>query len=63
MLKKDAIKHPFDVYVNTNKIVGSDPGVRAAAAAWLKRMEDGDEDVLKDWRVWREPSEKVAGGV
>ena len=48
----------FDVYVNINKDAESDPGVKAAAAAWFKRMEDGDEDSLKNWRVWRELSVK-----
>ncbi|KAN0105297.1 hypothetical protein V8E52_010842 [Russula decolorans] len=57
-LQKDAIKHLFDVYVNINKDAESDPGVKAAAAAWFKRMEDGDEDALKNWRVWRELSVK-----
>ncbi|KAF8493431.1 hypothetical protein F5888DRAFT_1806201 [Russula emetica] len=47
-LQKDAIKHLFDVYVNINKDAESDPGVKAAAAAWFKRMEDGDEDALKN---------------
>jgi len=44
--------------VNTNKDAESDPGVKAAAAAWFKRMEDGDEDALKNWRMWRELSVK-----
>ncbi len=44
--------------MNTNKDAESDPGVKAAAAAWLKLMEDGDEDALKVWRVWRELSVK-----
>ena len=57
-MKKDAIKHLFEVYVNINKDAESDPGVKAAAAAWFKRMEDGDEDALKNWRVWRELSVK-----
>ncbi|KAI9450849.1 arginyl-tRNA synthetase [Lactarius psammicola] len=57
-LQKDAIKHLFDVYVNINKDAESDPGVKTAAAAWFKRMEEGDEDALKNWRVWRELSVK-----
>lgn len=57
-LQKDAIKHLFDVYVNINKDAESDPSVKPAAAAWFKRMEDGDEDALKNWRVWRELSVK-----
>ena len=35
-----------------------DPKVREEAAAWFKRMEDGDEEALKNWRVWRELSVK-----
>jgi arginyl-tRNA synthetase len=50
--------HLFDVYVNINRDAEFDPGVKAAAAAWFKRMEDGDEDALKNWRVWRELSVK-----
>jgi arginyl-tRNA synthetase len=57
-LKKDATKHLYDVHVNINNDAESDPGVKAAAAAWFKRMEDGDEDALKNWRVWRELSVK-----
>jgi len=57
-LQKDAIKHLFDVYVNINKDAESDPGVKAAAVAWFKLMEDGDEDALIVWRVWRELSVK-----
>ena len=30
--------------------------MREQAAAWFKRMEDGDEEALKNWRVWRELS-------
>jgi len=44
--------------VSINKDAESDPGVKTAAAAWFKRMEDGDEDALKNWRVWRELSVK-----
>ncbi|KAH9968508.1 hypothetical protein BGW80DRAFT_1461893 [Lactifluus volemus] len=57
-LQRDAIKHLYDIYVNINKDADSDPGVKAAAAAWFKRMEDGDEDALRNWRVWRELSVK-----
>ncbi|KAF9011216.1 hypothetical protein BDQ17DRAFT_1420626 [Cyathus striatus] len=57
-LEKDAIKHLFDVYVKVNKDADADPNVKAEAAKWFKRMEDGDEDALKNWRVWRELSVK-----
>ncbi|KAF9477841.1 arginyl-tRNA synthetase [Pholiota conissans] len=57
-LEKDAIKHLFDVYVKVNKDAENDPSVKAEAAMWFKRMEDGDEEALKNWRVWREMSVK-----
>ena len=57
-LEKDAIKHLFDVYVKVSKDGESDPNVKIEAAKWFKRMEDGDEEALKNWRVWRELSVK-----
>ncbi|PPQ70033.1 hypothetical protein CVT24_003800 [Panaeolus cyanescens] len=57
-LEKDAIKHLFDIYVKVNKDAESDPEVKVEAAKWFKRMEDGDEEALKNWRVWREMSIK-----
>ncbi|KZT24804.1 arginyl-tRNA synthetase [Neolentinus lepideus HHB14362 ss-1] len=52
-LEKDAIKHLFDVYVQVNKDAAENPEVKVEAAKWFKRMEDGDEEALKNWRVWR----------
>ncbi|KAF9557000.1 arginyl-tRNA synthetase [Agrocybe pediades] len=57
-LEKDAIKHLFDVYVKVSKDAEADPNVKVTAAEWFKRMEDGDEEALKNWRVWREMSVK-----
>ena len=57
-LEKDAIKHLLDIYVKVNKEADEDPSVKEEAAKWFKRMEDGDEDALKNWRVWREMSVK-----
>lgn len=57
-LEKDAIKHLYDVYVKVTKDAEADPNVKVEAAGWFKRMEDGDEDALKNWRVWRELSVK-----
>ena len=57
-LKKDAIKYHFDIYVKVNKEAEDDPSVKVKAAKWFKRMEDGDETALKNWRVWREMSVK-----
>jgi arginyl-tRNA synthetase len=41
-----------------NKDADADPSVRVAAAQWFKRMEDGDESALANWRVWRALSVK-----
>ncbi|KAL4251407.1 class-I aminoacyl-tRNA synthetase family protein [Abortiporus biennis] len=57
-LEKDAIKHLFNVYVKVNADAEKDPEVKVEAAKWFKRMEDGDEEALKNWRVWRELSVK-----
>ncbi|KZT69980.1 arginyl-tRNA synthetase [Daedalea quercina L-15889] len=57
-LEKDAIKHLFDIYVKINADAEKDPSVKAEAAAFFKRMEDGDEAALTDWRQWRELSVK-----
>lgn len=36
-----------------NKDAEADPEVKATAAQWFKRMEDGEEDALQNWRGWR----------
>ncbi|KZT04519.1 arginyl-tRNA synthetase [Laetiporus sulphureus 93-53] len=55
-LEKDAIRHLFEVYVKINADAEKDPNVKVEAAAFFKRMEDGDETALADWRIWRELS-------
>ncbi|KAI0765902.1 arginyl-tRNA synthetase [Trametes elegans] len=55
-LEKDAIQHLFEVYVKINAEADKDPSIREQASAWFKRMEDGDEEALKNWRVWRQLS-------
>ncbi|KAF6751323.1 arginyl-tRNA synthetase [Ephemerocybe angulata] len=57
-LEADAIKHLFEIYVQVNKDAETDPTVKETAAAWFKRMEDGDEAALANWRVWRDLSIK-----
>ena len=57
-LEVDPIHHLFEIYVQINKDAESDPTVKESASAWFKRMEDGDEAALKNWRVWRELSVK-----
>ena len=57
-LSKDAIRHLYDVYVQVSKDADTDPNVKVEAARTFKRMEDGDESVLVNWREWRELSIK-----
>lgn len=57
-LEKNAIQHLLEIYVKVNADAENDPKVREDAAAWFKRMEDGDEEALKNWRVWRDLSIK-----
>ena len=55
-LQQNAIQHLLEVYVKVNADAEEDPKVREDAAAWFKRMEDGDEEALRNWREWRELS-------
>ncbi|KAI0692889.1 arginyl-tRNA synthetase [Cytidiella melzeri] len=55
-LEKDAIKHLLDIYIKVNADAEEDPNVKVEAAKFFKRMEDGDESALENWRNWRELS-------
>ncbi|CAE6411455.1 unnamed protein product [Rhizoctonia solani] len=55
-LARDAIKHLYDVYVKINADATTDESVHDAARAYFKRMEDGDESALQNWRRWRDLS-------
>ena len=57
-LEKDAIKHLLDIYIKVNADAEKDPNVKVEAAKFFKRMEDGDESALVNWRHWRELSVK-----
>ncbi|GJE85387.1 arginyl-tRNA synthetase [Phanerochaete sordida] len=57
-LQKDAIKHLLDIYIKVNADAEKDPNVKIEAAKFFKRMEDGDESALANWRKWRELSVK-----
>ncbi|KAG8819776.1 hypothetical protein FRC17_010334 [Serendipita sp. 399] len=89
-MKREPIKHLYNVYVQINKDLKAEKpetekkdfkakqdeaealkpeeeekdddeaesGVDAAARAYFKRMESGDEDSLVNWRQWRELSIK-----
>jgi len=57
-LEKDPLMHLYNIYVKINKESDDDPKVKADAASWFKRMEDGDEEALKQWHGWQELSVK-----
>lgn len=57
-LEKDAIKHLLEIYVKVNADAEKDPNVKVEAATFFKRMEEGDESALVNWRQWRELSVK-----
>lgn len=61
LLKSDPINHLFSVYVKINadlKEEGPDleGGINDQARKFFKRMEDGDETALKNWKVFRDLS-------
>lgn len=66
-LASDPINHLFDVYVQINRDIsdeaekagdGVDPvgGTNDQARAYFRRMEDGDEEALKMWKIFRDLS-------
>ncbi|KAI7856611.1 arginyl-tRNA synthetase, partial [Circinella umbellata] len=55
-LENDPIHHLYDVYVKINQEAENDPGIDRLANDYFKRMEEGDENVLKQWRLFRELS-------
>ncbi|KAI9490906.1 hypothetical protein BDB00DRAFT_960390 [Zychaea mexicana] len=55
-LEKDPIHHLYDVYVKINQEAKVNPEIDKQANAYFKRMEQGDSDALKQWRLFRELS-------
>ncbi|KAI7863591.1 arginyl-tRNA synthetase [Spinellus fusiger] len=55
-LKKDAIKHLYDVYVRINEESSTIPDIDKQASKYFWRMEQGDEQVLERWKLFRELS-------
>lgn len=52
-LQKDPIHHLYQVYVQVNQLIKDDPEVDRAANAYFKKMEQGDEAALRQWRRFR----------
>lgn len=55
-LDKDGLRHLYDVYVKISAEEKTDQEVARAAKSYFKRMEDGDEEALRNWRRWRADS-------
>ncbi|CUM63367.1 uncharacterized protein PRCAT00000940001 [Priceomyces carsonii] len=59
--EKDPINHLFEIYVKVNKDIeaeGENSPTDAQAREYFKRMEDGDENALKNWKRFRDLSIK-----
>lgn len=57
-LRKDAVKHLYDIYVAINKEADDNPDLHAQARAFFRKMEDGDEEAVGLWRKFRDLSIK-----
>lgn len=55
-LKKDPIHHLYQVYVKINIMAKEDPEIDKQANAYFKKMEQGDETALLQWKRFRELS-------
>lgn len=54
LLKKDPVKHLFDLYVKMNKEDTYDN----ESKEYFKRLESGDKELVKQWKLFRELSIK-----
>ncbi|KAF9436388.1 Arginyl-tRNA synthetase [Entomortierella beljakovae] len=52
-LRKDPIKHLYDVYVKINRDITENPDLDKLANQYFKQMEDNDVEVLSLWREFR----------
>lgn len=55
-LEKDPIHHLYEVYVKINALAKDDPEIDKRANAYFKKMEQGDETALAQWKRFRELS-------
>ncbi|HDD46301.1 MAG TPA: arginine--tRNA ligase [Candidatus Aenigmarchaeota archaeon] len=51
-LKKDAIRHLLELYVRFHKEAENRPELEDEARAWFKRLEEGDKDAIKLWKLF-----------
>ncbi|KAI8380162.1 arginyl-tRNA synthetase [Blakeslea trispora] len=55
-LLKDPIHHLYQVYVKINELAKTNFDIDQRANAYFKKMEDGDEEALGQWRRFRDLS-------
>ncbi|KAF1798120.1 arginyl-tRNA synthetase [Mucor lusitanicus] len=55
-LEKDPIHHLYEVYVKINALAKDDPEIDKRANAYFKKMEQGDQAALAQWKRFRELS-------
>jgi len=55
-LEKDPIKYLFDLYVRFHKEEKENPSLSDEARAWFKKLEDGDEEAIRLWKLFKEYS-------
>jgi arginyl-tRNA synthetase len=55
-LKRDPIHHLYQVYVKINTLAKEDPEIDKQANAYFKKMEQGDQTSLAQWKRFRELS-------
>ncbi|KAF8593796.1 arginyl-tRNA synthetase [Ceratobasidium sp. AG-I] len=53
-LSRNATKHLYEVYAKINEDAKNNPSIYETACAYSKRMENGDETALSNWRKWRD---------
>ncbi len=57
-LKKEPIKHLFELYVRFHAEAEKEPDLEEEGRSWFKRLEEGDEWALALWREFRDLSLK-----
>lgn len=55
-LLRDPIHHLYQIYVKINKLAKENPEIDTQANVYFKKMEQGDEEALIQWRRFRELS-------
>lgn len=55
-LQASPIRYLLDLYVCFHREAEREPSLKDEARAWFKRLEDGDEEAIRLWRLFRDLS-------